>query len=74
VSFNIACSPKTEAKYKMLIFSLKRPAETKGLADQIIGASSDASTGWYNGHGDNLIDYNHNNHHIAIGLLMIEWL
>jgi len=54
-------------------FSLKRSAGTRRLADQIIGASSDAGTGWYNGHGENLIDYDHNNHRIAIGLLMTEW-
>lgn len=54
-------------------FSLKRPAGTRRLANQIIGALSDASNGWYNGHGENLVDYNHNNHRIASGLLMTEW-
>lgn len=29
---------------------------------------------WYNGYGENLIDYNHNNHRIGIGVLMTDWL
>lgn len=29
---------------------------------------------WYNGYGENMIDYNHNNHRIAIGILMTDWL
>ncbi|MFL6653788.1 MAG: phospholipase A [Sulfurifustis sp.] len=29
---------------------------------------------WYNGYGENLIDYNHNNHRIGIGILMTDWL
>jgi len=55
-------------------FSLKRPAGTRRLANQIIGALSEACPGGYNGHGESLIDYNHNNHRIASGLLMTEWL
>ena len=29
---------------------------------------------WYNGYGENMIDYNHKNHRIGIGVLMTDWL
>ena len=29
---------------------------------------------WYNGYGENMIDYNHNNHRVGIGVLMTDWL
>lgn len=29
---------------------------------------------WYNGYGENMIDYNHSNHRIGIGVLMTDWL
>jgi len=29
---------------------------------------------WYNGYGENMIDYNHNNHRIGIGILLTDWL
>lgn len=30
---------------------------------------------WYNGYGENLIDYNHNNNHrFGVGVLMSDWL
>jgi phospholipase A1/A2 len=29
---------------------------------------------WYNGYGENLIDYNHNNRRFGIGVLMTDWL
>jgi phospholipase A1 len=29
---------------------------------------------WYNGYGENLIDYKHNNHRLGVGVLMTDWL
>jgi len=29
---------------------------------------------WYNGYGENLIDHDHKNNRIAIGILMTDWL
>jgi phospholipase A1 len=29
---------------------------------------------WYNGYGENLIDYNHKNNRLGIGILMTDWL
>jgi phospholipase A1 len=29
---------------------------------------------WYNGYGENLIDYDHSNHRFAIGILLTDWL
>ena len=29
---------------------------------------------WYNGYGENLIDYNHNNHRVGVGVVMTDWL
>lgn len=29
---------------------------------------------WYNGYGENMIDHDHKNHRIAIGILMTDWL
>lgn len=29
---------------------------------------------WYNGYGENLIDYNHNNHRLGIGVMLTDWL
>lgn len=29
---------------------------------------------WYNGYGENMIDYDHKNHRIAIGIMMTDWL
>jgi phospholipase A1/A2 len=28
---------------------------------------------WYNGYGENLIDYNHSNHRFGVGILMSDW-
>jgi phospholipase A1 len=28
----------------------------------------------YNGYGENMIDYNHDNHRIGVGTLMTDWL
>jgi len=29
---------------------------------------------WYNGYGENMIDYDHKNHRLAIGIMMSDWL
>lgn len=29
---------------------------------------------WYNGYGENLIDYNHKNHRLGVGILISDWL
>ena len=29
---------------------------------------------WYNGYGENMIDYNHKNNRVGIGILMTDWL
>jgi len=29
---------------------------------------------WYNGYGENMIDHDHNNHRVVVGILMTDWL